>query len=418
MSQKKTIVRGGRTIQENLQTPIPVAGLKIGMYVCELDRPWLETPFIIQGFKIENFEQIEEISEHCEFVYVEGTEDSWLSAEERTIGGAKVKKTKNYLNTVTNKSEFSRAASAHQHSKQLTRSFMDDVRLGKAINIQAVEKNVSECVSSILRNPDTMMWLSKIRKKDEYTSEHSLNVGLLAITFGRHLGASEEDLNKLGIAGTLHDVGKMRTPIEVLNKEGAFSNDEFDIMKLHARHGRDILISHKNVYHGAVDVAYSHHEALDGTGYPRKIKASGISDFTRIITICDVYDAITSDRIYKKGRSSLEAMKILHEHKDTKFDARLVDEFVRCIGLYPPGSVVELNNGQAGIVISTNYRNRHLPKVLIIRDSEKVPQAEKVLNLERLAKSNHQEFLIRTVVPNGSYGIRIEQYIEQGLTID
>ncbi len=389
------------------------------MYVSELDRPWLETPFILQGFKITSLEEIETIAEHCEFVYVEGYEDTWAAAEERTSSVKSSKtKVKPYTTSATNKQEFSRASAAHSTATQLTRSFMDDVRLGQGINIKDVKSSVSECVSSIMRNPDAMMWMSKIRKKDEYTSEHSVNVGLLAITFGRHLGASEEDLNKLGLAGMLHDVGKMRTPNEVLNKEGQLTNEEFDIMKFHAQHGRDILIAHKDVYHGAVDVAYSHHEALDGTGYPRKIKAAGITDFTRIVTLCDVYDAITSERVYKKGRSSLEALKILYQNKGTKYDEKLVGEFISCIGLYPPGSIVELQNGQVGIVISTNYRNRHLPKVLLLRDESKMPVPEKVINLERFAQSNELGNMIKTVIPNGSHGIRIESYIQKGLTID
>jgi putative nucleotidyltransferase with HDIG domain len=415
---KKTIVRPGRTIKENIKTPIPVSGLKVGMYVCELDRPWLETPFILQGFKITSLKEIDTITEHCEFVYIEGTEDAWLEAEEKPIPDKPTKKSKTYTNTSTNKQEYSRAASIHENAKNLTRSFMDDVRLGQGINIQEVKSNVSQCVSSVLRNPDAMMWMSKMRKKDEYTSEHSLNVGLLAISFGRHLGASEEDLNKLGMAGMLHDVGKMRTPIEILNKESQLSLEEYDIMRSHAQHGRDILMSHKNVYHGAVDVAYSHHEALDGSGYPRKIKSSGITDFTRIVTLCDVYDAITSDRIYKEGKSSLAALKVLYQNKGTKFDHKLVGEFISCIGLYPPGSVVELQNGKVGIVISTNYRNRHLPKVLLLRDESKMPQPETVLDLEKFAKSNDCDSLIKTVIPNGSFGIRIESYIEKGLTID
>ncbi len=388
------------------------------MYVCELDRPWLETPFILQGFKITSLEEIDTIAEHCEFVYIEGTEDAWLAAEERVVEKKPKGRVKTYTNSASNKQEYGRAASVHEKARGLTRSFMDDVRLGQGINIQEVKASVSDCVSSILRNPDAMMWMSKIRKKDEYTSEHSLNVGLLAISFGRHLGASEEDLNKLGLAGMLHDVGKMRTPTEVLNKEGQLSMEEFAIIKDHAVHGRDILMAHKNVYHGAVDVAYSHHEALDGTGYPRKIKASGITDFTRIVTLCDVYDAITSDRVYKQGRSSLDALKIMYQNKGTKFDDKLVGEFISCIGLYPPGSIVELKNGQVGIVISTNYRHRHLPKVLLLRDENKMPKPESVLDLERHAKSQDQSVMIKTVIPNGSHGIRIESYIQKGLTID
>lgn len=415
---KKSIVRPGRTIKENIKTPIHVSGLKVGMYVCELDRPWLETPFILQGFKIADPKDIEQIAEYCEYVYIEGSEDQWLGKEERAIMEAPTTNIRARTVTTSSRNEYHRATSIHDTARQLTRSFMDDVRLGQGINIQQVKTSVSECVSSILRNPDTMIWLSKIRKKDDYTAEHSLNVGLLAIAFGRHLGASEEDLNKLGLAGMLHDVGKMRTPNDVLNKEGKLTDEEYTVMKSHAQHGRDILIAHKNVYHGAVDVAYSHHETLDGGGYPRNLKASGISDFTRIITLCDVYDAITSDRVYKSGRTSLEGLKILYQNKGIKYDARLVTEFISCIGLYPPGSVVELKNGKVGIVISTNYRNRHLPKVLLLRDQNKMPMRESVVNLENYANKGDDTHVIKTVLTNGAHGIRIEKYIEKGLTID
>jgi HD-GYP domain-containing protein (c-di-GMP phosphodiesterase class II) len=412
---KKNIIRPGRTIKQNIKTPIPVTGLKIGMHVCELDRPWLDTPFVLQGFKIVSHEEIRTISEHCEFVYIEGSIDAWLQSEERMTSTKT--NTKSYNISLSNKQEFHRATAIHENGRTLTRSFMDDVRLGQAIDIQEVKKTVSECVSSIIRNPDAMMWMSKIRKKDEYTSEHSLNVGLLAITFGRHLGISEDDLNKLGFAGMLHDVGKMRTPNAVLNKEGKLTPEEYGQMQDHAQHGRDILMSHQNIYHGTVDVAYGHHEALDGSGYPRKIKAAGITEFTRIVTLCDIYDAITSDRIYQSGRSSLEALKILYQDKGTKYDEKLVTEFISCIGLYPPGSIVEVNSGHVGIVISTNYRNRHLPKILLLRDANKIPQSEKVIDLESLSKSKNIDHLIKTVIPNGSHGIRIEQYIEKGLML-
>lgn len=259
---------------------IPVSGFKVGMYVSELDRLWLDTPFILQGFTISSVDEIDTIAEYCEFVYIEDKEDTWLKAEERTIASTATPRIEHYANSASNKQEYARAASIHGTARALTRGFMDDVRLGRGININEVKASVSECVSSVLRNPDAIMWMSRIRDKDEYTMEHSLNVGLLAISFGRHLGFGEEDLNKLGLAGMLHDVGKMRTPNEVLNKEGQLSRNEFSIMQPHAQHGRDILASHKDVYHGAVDVAYNHHEALDGTGYPRKIKASGITEFT------------------------------------------------------------------------------------------------------------------------------------------
>jgi putative nucleotidyltransferase with HDIG domain len=416
--EKKTIVRPGRTVKEKKIMQIPVAGLKVGMYVCELDRPWLETPFILQGFHIRSVEDIDEITKYCQSVYVELSEDSWLPATERGGLEARIANQQKYVNTSSRNSELGNAKSTHANARALTRSFMDEVRLGRGIDIKEVKATVSECVRSILRNPDAMMWMSKLRNKDEYTSEHSLNVGLLAITFGRHLGASEEDLNKLGIAGMLHDIGKMQTPIEILNKDSALTSDEFAVMQKHPIDGRDILMRHSNIYQGAIDVAYSHHENMDGSGYPRKIKASGITDFTRIISLCDVYDAITSDRSYKRGASSLNATRIINDQVGRKFDAKLAQQFIDCIGLYPPGSVVELHSGEVGLVISTNYRHRHLPKVMVLLGADKQPTTERIANLERSSAEKDTLQLIKNVLPNGSHGVRVEHYVQKGLTFD
>ncbi|HEY3700405.1 MAG TPA: HD-GYP domain-containing protein [Spongiibacteraceae bacterium] len=416
--EKKTVVRPGRIVNEKKVIQIPVTGLKVGMYVCDLDRPWLETPFILQGFHIRSVDDIDEISKYCQTVFVEVGEDIWEPAQERALQEARLQRSQTPAFTATRQSELRDAKSAHDNARTLTRSFMDDVRLGRGIDIKEVKATVSECVRSILRNPDAMLWMAKLRSKDEYTSEHSLNVGLLAIAFGRHLGASEEDLNKLGIAGMLHDVGKMQTPLDILMKENRLNDNEFQVMKMHAQNGRDILLAHRNIYQGAIDVAYSHHENLDGSGYPRNIKAGGITDFTRIVSLCDVYDAITSDRIYKKGASSLNALKIIQDQTGKKFDVRLAQEFVECIGLYPPGSVVELHSGEVGIVISINHRHRHLPKVMIVRDAHKLPSSERVLDLEKLAAAGIAEQLIKNVLPNGTHGIRVETYVEKGLALD
>ncbi len=416
--EKKTVVRPGHVVKEKKVMQLPVSGLKVGMYVRELDRPWLETPFILQGFPIRSVDDIEEIAKHCEWVVVEVGEEVWQPAQERVLDQGQIQRTQAHKPSKTQQAELRNAQSTHQNARALTRSFMDDVRLGRGIDIKEVKATVSECVRSILRNPDAMLWMSKLRDKDSYTSEHSLNVGLLAIAFGRHLGASEEDLNKLGVAGMLHDVGKMQTPNEVLLKEGKLSDEEFDLMKMHVQQGRDILLSHRNVYHGAIDVAYGHHENLDGSGYPRGIKAGGITDFTRIVALCDVYDAITSDRIYKKGASSLNALKIIQDQGGKKFDVKLAQEFIECIGLYPPGSVVELHNGELGIVVSTNHRHRHLPKVMIVRNAAKQPCQERVLNLEKVAASGAAEQLIKNVLPNGTHGVRVEAFVEKGLALD
>lgn len=413
---KKTIVRPGRTVKVNKKLPMPVSGLKIGMYVTELDRPWIETPFLLQGFYIKSLDQIEEISNYCEFVYIDETQDQWSAAEERSLLQTSGRRKAKVYQT-SSKESYDNAKKIHQHAHQLTRSFMDEVRLGRAIDIKEVKRTVSEIVSNMLIDPSAMMWVCKLRNKDEYTAEHSLNVGMLAVNFGRHLGLANDDLHRLGVAGMLHDIGKMRTPLEILNKESKLEPDEFRIMMAHAKSGRDILMSHKDVDHLAVDVAYGHHEMLDGSGYPRKIKASGIGDFTRMVTLADIYDAITSERVYKKGQSSREALNILHQGRGKKFDEKLVEEFIKCIGLYPPGSIVELASGEVGLVISINYRHRHLPKVMIVKDEHKVPQKEQVADLEKAAEKAQHGRLIKSLHPNGAFGVRIEKYIQKGLRI-
>lgn len=278
----------------------------------------------------------------------------------------------------------------------------------------------SQSVQSVIRNPETLRWISHIRNQDNYTAEHSLNVGLLAINFGHHLGMNEEELNILGFCGVVHDVGKTRTPDEVLNASHALSREEFEIMKQHTTHGRDILMAQgKNMITGAVDVAYGHHESLDGKGYPRGVSGKGISTHTRIVTLCDVYDAMTSDRVYKDGRPSIDALNVIHRYAGGKFDKGYAQEFIRYIGLYPPGSIVELRTGELGVVISRNYRYRHLPKVLILRDAEHKACQQRVVDLERHARSGNtkNQFVVRSVLPNGTAGIRLEALIEDGLQL-
>ena len=414
---KMTVARPGYFRGGSDRVQVPVEVLKVGMRVLELDRPWTETPFLFQGFRIETLQQIEEISKYCSHVVVEYDVDLWIKPTEREVLGKPVRRRQIYDSPPPMQQNYESAERLQNEARALTRNILDDVRLGRAIDIEEVKATVTSAVKTIIESPDAVIWLSRIRTRSEYTAEHCVNVGLLSINFGRHLGYVEEDLRRIGLAGMLHDVGKALTPVEVLHKEGALNQEEFALMRAHTTDGRNILMAHRDAPYGSVDVAYGHHEALDGTGYPRKLKASGIPDMTRIVTICDVYDAITSDRCYRKGQPSLRALDVLQRESGKKFDARLVDEFVRCMGLYPTGSVVELKNGCHGIVTSTNYRNRHLPRVLLVRDAGH-QSCEEILDLGKLSGQEGMEnWLIKTVAPNGVHGIRIEEYVKRGLQI-
>ena len=405
----------GNFQQEMNTKKIHISELQIGMYVSKLDREWIDTPFLMQGFLVENLDDIETICEYCEHVWIDALVDRWVPHHERSAPTPSSSK-KRYIHKVPLQAEHRKAIGAYSEARRLTKSFLDEARLGGVIDTKKAKATVQECVKSVVRNPEALMWMSRMRDQDEYTAEHCLNVCILAICLGRHLEMDEEDLNKLGICGLLHDVGKMSVPEEILNKPGKLTEHEFKIMKAHTTQGRNLLMSSPGIYRGAVDVAYSHHERLDGLGYPRGIKANGLSDFNRIVSIVDTYDAVTATRCYASAKTSTDALKILHDNRGTHFDPRLVNAFIDAIGLYPPGSIVELVNGQVGLVLSKNHRYRQLPKVIMLLGSDKKPTKQTVVNLANVEKKKlGRDYLIKTMLVDGSYDIHLKDYRELGL---
>lgn len=388
------------------------------MYVSKLDRDWLDTPFLMQGFRIETLEDIEVVAQYAEFVWVDQIKAEWVPAESRVIQGTSIKRVATYSNKVDAKQEHSQAISTYKQARRLTKSLLDEMRLGTSIDTAQVKSTVDECMQSILRNPDALIWMTRMRNEDEYTAEHCLNVCIISIAFGRHLGMSESELQNLGISGLLHDVGKMRIPQEILNKPDKLTEKEFNIIKAHSIHGRNLLMASSGLPDIAVDVAYSHHEKVDGTGYPRKLKLAAISDFARIITIVDAYDAMTADRCYSRAKPATEALKIIFRDRGTHFDEKLALEFIKCIGLYPPGSLVELINGLVGIVLQTNVKYRHLPKIIVIKNLLGELEKEIILDLGDIEqKKLDKSYLIKRALTDGEYGIRLMNYKERGLGI-
>lgn len=397
---------------------IHISELKVGMFVSKLDRPWEETPFLLQGFIVESLDDIDAVAQYAEYLWIDAVREEWVAPEERATLAPSIKKSTSYINKLPAVEEHQAAVGIFKEAKRLTKTLLDDARLGGVVNTEQAKATVKDCVGSILRNPDALVWMSRMRNEDEYTAEHCLNVCILAIAFGRHLGMSEPELEKLGLCGLLHDVGKMRVPQHILNKADKLTEKEFNIVKAHAIHGRNLLMSSPGIPNATVDVAYSHHERIDGTGYPRRLSASGISDFARIIAIVDAYDAMTADRCYSRALPGTEALKRLFDERGKQFDERLALEFIKCIGLYPPGSIVELINGLIGIVLETNHRYRHLPKVIIVKDLHHHFDKEYVLNLVDIEKGRlDKSHLIRRALSDGTYDIRLRDYRDRGLTL-
>jgi putative nucleotidyltransferase with HDIG domain len=410
-------VRPGYVKSSEKTIKIHISELKIGMYVSKLDRPWLETPFLMQGFVVECLDDIDAIAEYSQHVWIDAVREEWVPPEERATAKGQSKKV-SYINKVDTQAEHSAALQTYREARRLTRSMLDDLRLGGVINSEQAKATVKDCVHSILRNSDALLWMSKIRNQHEYTAEHCLNVCILSITFGRHLGMSEADLEKLGMCGLLHDVGKMRVDPEILNKPSSLTEKEFVVIKAHAVHGRNLLMASPGIHNSTIDVAYSHHEKMDGTGYPRGLKSSGISELAKMIAIVDAYDAMTADRCYSPGIPSTEALKIIFKDRGTHFDDRLALEFIKSVGLYPPGTLVELVNGLVAIVFETNTKFRHLPKVIVVKNQDK-PLAKNVLvDLADVEKGKMEKtFLIKRALKDGSFGVFIKDYREQGLAL-
>lgn len=382
---------------------IHVYELKIGMFVSELDIPWEESPFLLQGFDIKSNADIQAIQAVCEYVKINP------SLQKTTHGAISSKTEASFLKA------FESSANTYKDTCSLVKSMMDDIRFGNQLNVKAAKVAVADCVDHVLESPDTMLLFTQLKHQDEYTSQHSLNVCILSILLARHLQYPLKDLNDVGLCGLLHDMGKMKVPPEILNKPGKLTDDEMAIMKSHTTLGRDVLMSAREVFPGAVDVAYTHHEQLNGEGYPRGLSASGLSVYSRLVAVVDAYDAITSDRIYQKGRLHLQAISILTQNRDTHFDAHLVFKFIDCIGIYPVGNAVEMKNGEVGIVIKENPGNKTRPKVLMLMDADKHFIDSSVLDLSSDPKDSQGEpYRIHKVLRKGEYGLDLYEYEKNG----
>jgi len=402
-----------RVSKKLVREKIPTHELRVGMYVVELDRPWIETPFLYQGFLISSEEEIDQLCEYCDEVFIDVTQTEIKPSD----AGRKrpvVKRQKVYK--VPTERELPVAIAHYDHAKRTVDNVLTSLRLSQEIDTRQVKTAVRSCVKSVLKNPNAMMWLTQIKHKDDYTAEHSLRVSVLSVALGRELDLMEQELEDLGVAGMLHDVGKVMIPNEILNKEGALNQEEYEVIKTHTTEGRKLLMSKSDVPPITVDVAFTHHEHMNGKGYPRGIAAEKIPYFAKIVGVVDAFDAITSDRIYSNARSTLEAMRILYDCRGNQFDEEIVRAFIRLIGIYPPGHIVELTNGEAGIILSCPPRNKLRPKVIVVRNADKKLCPERIIDLTKDHKDNSGKPLrVKDVHEDGAFGINLQEYKNKGL---
>lgn len=400
-------------------TKIDVRELKVGMYVCALDKPWLESGFLFQGFELKTQADIDAVRKECEYVYIDIEKQSVILKHALkptpylTTGTLEKKRTNQPR--ISFIQEIDQATDTYGKTSNLVRSFMEDVQLGRGINVAVAKKAVAECVDSVLRSTDALLWMTQLKRKDVYTAQHSMNVCILSIALGKHLNFSPVELNNLGLCGMMHDMGKMNVPLEILNKPGQLEGKELKIMQSHTLYGRKLLLASKDMFPGAIDVACSHHERLDGAGYPYKLTDSQITPYSRIVTIADVYDAISSDRVYKKGKTHLETISIMTKNSGTHLDPKLIFKFIECMGIYPPGNLVELNSGEVGIVIEVNPEHKLKPKILLILDENKQRHPLQLIDLFLEGGMTTGDRTIKNIIRPEQYSIDINEFANLNL---
>ncbi|MCM2327931.1 MAG: HD-GYP domain-containing protein [Lysobacter sp.] len=464
---------------------VAVKDLKVGMFVADLDRPWIDTPFVLQGFLITDRRQITELQQVCQWVVIDrarSTGDEFRRSAEpvRTPAGTRSEPVPTvtvdgnaptagtgaplevppreadhgrgglggimgslrsffrrpskglpadpakllseaqratllppsvavtiYPDTRTVEEEIAPARTAFDRSSEMLRKLASDVWAGHPVEIARVEEVVDEMVESMVRNPDALMWVAKLRARDLTTYGHGLQVAVYLVAFGRHLGFPRAELSQLGTIGLLLDIGKMKLPRELLEKQGKLTAEEFETAKSHVTLGLEILAATPNWPVEVLEGIAQHHERMNGSGYPQALKADAIGIFGRMAGIADCFAALTKSRPYAEAVSSYEALRSITGWGGDYFHAPLTEQFVQAIGVFPVGSLVELSTGEVAVVVSHNKVRRLKPRVLLLTGPDKTPAAYPImvdLLYDPLLGGDEPAF-IRRSLPTGAYGL-------------
>lgn len=360
-----------------MRKQIGIDELQPGMKVEQLDRSWLNTPFFRHKMTITSIEQIAQLKAsgvQTLIIQIEAGEVSETPSTEpdltdETVAPA-VEEAASTPPMVPFEEELPAARQVYQAAKTVIHDAMNDSRLGRAINVDAVRTVIWDMTDSVFRNPDALSSLSRLKRFDEYTFYHSVNTALLAMSLGRNLGFDRSMLHLVGVGTLLHDIGKMKVPLEILNKPGRFEAHEMEIMKQHVLRGVEVLTSTTGLGSSYIQPALEHHERVNGAGYPHRRSQQNISQFGLITAIVDIYDAMTSDRCYHKGKPAHEVLQFLFRLSlEGHLDSTLVQRFIQVVGVYPVGSVVELDTGDTGIVKRINHDAPLAPVVLLVKSA-------------------------------------------------
>ncbi len=350
---------------------IDVRDVRIGMYIVKVNCPWLKNPFWRKEFLLNS-------ERHLRLIQASTAKSVWIDCS-KGIEPQAVLAVVTPLDTSEDavqeaaaesaqvcsslQDEMQHAAAIIERAHSAVQDMFHDIRMGKAINIDAAEDIAQEISDSVARNSYALISLARLKKADRYTYLHSVAVCALMSALARQLDLSDLQIRQASLAGLLHDVGKAEIPLEILNKPERLTADEFKIIMQHPRQGYELLLEAGVTDEVVLDVCLHHHEKLNGRGYPDGCDSEHISLMAKMGAICDIYDAITSNRPYKAGWDPAESIKRMYNWCGEHLDTQVFHAFVRTLGIYPIGSLVRLNNGMLGVVTEQNHTTLLHPKV-------------------------------------------------------
>jgi putative nucleotidyltransferase with HDIG domain len=364
------------------------------MYINEFCGSWMEHPFWKAKFVVDNDKDLQRIRDSgIDEVWIDVSKGldlpAGMEAQSEAEVAAQVEESllavavAPAVKRVALDEEVQRAHKLCSRSKAAVVAMFSEVRMGQAIDAGHVVELVEEISASVLRHPNALISLARLKNSDEYTYMHSVAVCALMIALARQLGLAEEQVREAGMAGLLHDIGKMMIPDDILNKPGKLTDSEFDTVRSHPLAGGKILMDSQQVSAMVLDVCLHHHEKVDGSGYPHRLKGDQISLFAKMGAVCDVYDAITSDRPYKNGWDPAESIRKMAEWCKGHFDDAVFKAFVKSVGIYPTGSLVE--SGRLGVVMDQHETSLLTPRVKVFFSAKsKAPIPQQIIDLAKL----------------------------------
>ncbi len=373
---------------------INVKQLRLGMYIHELCGSWMDHPFWRGAFLLDNPHDLKTLLATGLDVWIDDSKGLGVAdGEDEKAVAAEVETTLAQADTsakpaqrVDVAQEAARAIKICAKSKQAVSSMFKEARMGKALSSGDALPIVEEISTSVMRNPGALIGLARLKNKDDYTYMHSVAVCALMVSLARQMGLNDEQIRQAGLAGLLHDVGKMTIPLGILNKPGKLTDAEFKAVQNHPIEGHKMLLEGSGISEAALDVCLHHHEKVDGSGYPERLTETQISLYAKMGAVCDVYDAITSNRPYKNGWEPAESLRKMAEWSKGHFDTEIFHAFVKSVGIYPIGSLVKLESGHLGVIVEQTAKSLLTPVVKVffsIKSNTRIPP--EVLDLSKPA---------------------------------